>query len=84
MLLRAQNAAWSADPDPSDESGSWESVMLHAVQRNERSCSPEPSLAMDCHASLFRLRLLQKLLHNLWLGSRAVDKVQLKMLEPFL
>lgn len=58
--------------------------MLHAVERNERACSTQASLAMDSDGSLFLLGLGQELGDDfIWRGS-SVQEVQIQVLDPIL
>mmetsp|Transcript_21340 Transcript_21340/g.60872 ORF Transcript_21340/g.60872 Transcript_21340/m.60872 type:complete len:269 (+) Transcript_21340:173-979(+) len=81
LLLRAENAAGPADPDPPDEGTCGKTQVLHCIKRDQRPCAPEASLAMNCHRGWLAFGNVQELLDDVPGRAGAVREVQVDMFD---
>jgi hypothetical protein len=64
LLLRPEDGARAADPDPADEVGGGEAVVLHRVDPDERTRAAEARLAVHRHRGVVVLAGAEELVDD--------------------
>lgn len=79
MLLRPQDTPRPADPDPPDEVGGAELVVLHGVAADEGACAAQAGFAVHGDGGLRGLCELEEFVDDLEGGGGAVYEVHLNV-----
>ena len=84
VLLGAEDGAGSDNSDPSYEGRSWKIVMLHRIAGDEGAGSSQTRLAMYSDGSLLVLCQVDKFMHDVHGGDRAVGKIEFVVFDVSL
>ena len=81
VLLRAYDAARTANSQPSYGFARSKAVVFHEIESDKRACSPEASKAVHCYDALRLFGYAEELVDDAVTGYSAVLEWEFKVLE---